>query len=78
VEFEKELETYRRELPNLLKQEGQFVVISGHEVLGVWPTYSTALTAGYERYGDHFMVKQIQAKEQPRLMLPDIRPPCRN
>ena len=78
MELEKELETYRRELPHLLKQEGQFVVISGDEVLGAWPTYSAALTAGYQRYEDHFMVKQIQAKEQPRVLLHDLRPPCRS
>jgi hypothetical protein len=78
MEFAKELETYRRELPNLLKWEGQFVVISQEEVLGAWPTYSAALTAGYERYGDQFMVKQIESTEQPRILLHDLRPPCRN
>jgi hypothetical protein len=51
MEFTKELESYRRELPNLLKWEGQYV--------------------------DHFLVKQIEATEQPRILLHDLRPPCR-
>jgi hypothetical protein len=79
MELEKELETYRRELPSLLKQEGQFVVISGDEVLGAWPTYSAAMTAGYEKYGlGPFMVKQIQATEYPRILLHDLHPRCRD
>jgi hypothetical protein len=34
--LEKELETFNRELPTLLDQEGKFVVICGDQVVGVF------------------------------------------
>ena len=62
--LEKELETYHRRLPELLNDEGKFVVIQGEEVAGTWDTYEDALKAGYEKYKlTPFFVKRILGVE---------------
>jgi hypothetical protein len=61
-----ELETYRRELPNLLGHEGKFVLIQGDRVESVHDTEEDALRAGYDRFGlAPFFVKEIRAVEKP-------------
>ena len=41
-------------------RSGQFVVIHGSDVLGFYPSYENALSAGYERFGvAPFFVKLI-------------------
>ena len=63
--LEKEMETYRRELPNLLSQAGKFVLIHDDAVVDVYGTYEDALKAGYKLARlQPFLVKQIQATEQ--------------
>ena len=68
--LEQELETFRRELPNLLKEEsnrGKFVLIHGNDVVGVWSTREEALPVGYNRFGvDTFLVKEVTEQERPR------------
>ena len=62
--LEQEVETYQRELPKLLDQAGQFVLIHGKDVAGFFETYSDALQAGYDKfYPQAFMVKKIEAVE---------------
>jgi len=75
--LEREIETYRRELPRLLADEGKHVLIHASQVLGVSPTRDEALLAGYERF-DHgpFLVKRIQAHEQPFLLRHEILAQC--
>ena len=34
----REMETYRRELPQLLRDEGKFVLIHGDDVAGIYDT----------------------------------------
>lgn len=64
--FEKEVETYYRELPQLLEKEGKFVLLHESEVIGFWDTEEEAVEAGDDRFGlDPFLVKQIRSKEQP-------------
>lgn len=71
--LERELETYQRELPNLLANEGKYVVIHDEEVLGFYGTYEDALQAGYEKYGlKPFLVKQIQAVERALFFTRDV------
>ena len=63
--LEKELETFKRQLPNLLANEGKYVVISGDDVIGTFTAYEDALTCGYEKCGLRpFLVKKIQTIEQ--------------
>lgn len=68
--LENELATFSSQLPTLLadpRNQGQFVLISGNEVAGVYPTFETALSVGYEKYQlDPFLVKEVVEREQPR------------
>jgi hypothetical protein len=63
--LEKELQTYKTKLPELLADEGKFVLIHGDEVVDVFGTYEDAIKAGYAKFGlDAFLVKQVQSIEQ--------------
>lgn len=65
MELERELETYTQKLPELLADEGKFVLIRGNDVAGIYTSYEDAIGAGYEKFGlTPFMVKQIHAVEQ--------------
>lgn len=62
--LEKELATYRAKLPELIANEGKFVLIHGDEVIDVFSTYEDAIKAGYQRFKlEPFLVKQIRATE---------------
>lgn len=67
--LEKELETFQRELPRLLADpanRGQFALVHGDEVAGVYPTFDEARAAGYQRFElEPFMVKPIVEHEPP-------------
>jgi hypothetical protein len=74
--LEKELETYNRKLPELLDEEGKFVLIHGNEVAGVWHTYEDTLQEGYSRFGVvPFLVKRIQCVDEVLHFTRDI-PSC--
>lgn len=63
--LEKELRTYAEKLPELLAEQGRFVLICGDDVLGTFAAYEDALAAGYEKCGVRpFLVKRISAIEQ--------------
>ena len=71
--LEKELTTFQRELPNLLSNEGKFVVISGDQVLGTYAVYEDALNIAYEKCGlKPFLVKKIQSVEQVQFFSRDL------
>jgi hypothetical protein len=63
--LEKELETYERQKPSLLADEGKFVVICGDNVVGIFTSYEDALKGGYDACGiTSFLVRQISAVEK--------------
>lgn len=68
--LDRELETFRRELPELLKcHEGEFVLIQGDRVDSFWPTEDDAVVVGDERFTPApFLVKKIQKEERPLLV----------
>lgn len=71
--WEKELETFRRELPRLLADpanQGKYVLIKGDKVLGIYPTLREAVDAGYERVGisTPFLANPIVEHEKPVLI----------
>jgi hypothetical protein len=70
-----EMATYRDQLASLLQgQQGQYVLIKGTEVVGVFHDHSEALREGYERFGVvPFLVRQIVACE-PVVYLPNVVP----
>lgn len=62
--LEKELETYRKKLPELKTQEGKFVLIHGEDVADFFSTYEDAIKSGYQKYKQEpFLVKRVQATE---------------
>ena len=62
--LEKELETYRKKLPEWKSQEGKFVLIHGEEVADFFSTYEDAIKSGYQKYKlEPFLVKRIHATE---------------
>jgi hypothetical protein len=69
--LEREMETYRRELPGLLARgEGKMVLIFGDQVEGVFETRDDALRAGYDRFGlVPLLVKEVRANEEPVVMV---------
>ncbi|HEX4795518.1 MAG TPA: hypothetical protein VH370_17130 [Humisphaera sp.] len=73
--LEHELKTYEQKLPELLADEGKFVLIHESEVAGCFGTYEDAIRAGYTRYGlKTFLVKQIHAVEQVQYFMRPISP----
>ncbi len=72
--LEKELETYKRELPALVAaSRGKFVLIHDSQVAGVFDTYADAIRVGYEKFGlTPFLVKQINAMETVQHFTRDI------
>lgn len=79
MQLERELATYRRMLPDLLKdQEGEFVLIKGDRVEGFWKTKAEAMAAAHQRFPlQPFFVKEIQQYEQPLVLTPHPVAPCR-
>ena len=64
--LEREIETYRKELPRLLAagQAGRFVLIKGEQVVGTWDTQAEAIQAGRERFGlEPLAVKKIDPRD---------------
>ncbi len=76
--LEKELETYRSELPNLKEQIGKYVLIRDSQVLSVWSSYEDAIQEGYRVCGlkEPFFVKKIEAFEQVQFNSRDVDPLC--
>jgi hypothetical protein len=73
--LEKELETYKRELPKLVASgPGKYVLIQDSIVVGVYDTYADAIKDGYGRFGvaKAFLVKQINALENVQFFTRDI------
>jgi hypothetical protein len=75
--LEKELETYRRELPKLKEHVGKYVLIREAEVLGTWSTYEDAIQEGYRVCGlKPFLVKKIEVFETVHFNSRSIDPSC--
>jgi hypothetical protein len=64
-----EYNTYRRELPRLLAEgyEGQYVLIKGQAILGIFATFAEALDEGDERFPDDAFLAQQILEWQPVL-----------
>ncbi|MGB7209050.1 MAG: hypothetical protein WBD27_10355 [Pyrinomonadaceae bacterium] len=75
--LEEELATFYRELPNLVKDAGKYVLINDSKVVGTFTSYEDALQVGYKTFGlETFLVKQIQAVEQVQLVTRLLDTPC--
>jgi len=70
MSLEQELQTFEKELPQLVQHEenqGKFALVHGDRVEAICATVDEALDAGYARFGlDPFLVMEITGHEQPR------------
>ncbi len=73
--LEKELATYKANLPSLLEKQGKFVLIHGDDVIETFAAYEDAIKDGYRRFGlEPFLVKQIQAIESVQYVTRCVTP----
>src|SRR5437899_336417 len=66
---EREIATYRRELPRLLEEgeEERYALIKAEELLSVWDTQRDAIQAGCEKFGlEFFYVKKVDSRDVER------------
>jgi hypothetical protein len=79
VALEKELDTFRRELSALLadpSNRGQFALVQGDTISGLYPSLDAALAAGYDKFGlIPFLVKEVTDHEEPRYFSRNLRCP---
>lgn len=76
--LERELETYRRLVGGeLAAEDGRYALIAGDDLLGVFDSYTDALTAGYKARGmEPFLVKKIATVETVAFFTRDFSVPC--
>lgn len=73
--LEKELETYKKKLPELKEHEGKFVLIHGDTVVDFFAAYEDAIKAGYQQFKlEPFLVKQVSAVETVQHVTRPIMP----
>jgi len=75
---ERERQAFHRVLPSLLAVEGnkgRFALIHQDTVSETYPTFDTALEAGYERFGlKPFLVKEVTENEEPKYFSRNLSP----
>jgi hypothetical protein len=74
----KELKTFQRERAALIADAanlGQFALIHGDSILGIYSSFDAALAAGYDKVGlEPFLVKMIaESDEAPRYFSRNLR-----
>jgi len=75
---QREWDFFRRELPRLFAEgnEGKVALVKGEEIIGLYPTWDSAIDAGYEKFQlESFMVHVIRI-EEPLLRLSPACWPC--
>lgn len=73
--LEKELETYKKKLPELKTSEGKFVLIHGEDIVDTFSSYEDAIKEGYSRFKfEPFLVKQISSIEQIQFISRFVEP----
>ena len=75
--LEQELATYNAKLESLLPNEGRFVLIHGDEVVGIFDSYSDALSHAYGQFGvEPFLVRKISSIETISFFTRSFTPAC--
>jgi hypothetical protein len=68
--LERELETFRRQLPGLLADpanRGKHALVHGDQVQGLYGSAEEALAAGYQHFGlEPFLVQEVTDQEKPQ------------
>jgi hypothetical protein len=76
---QRDLATYRRELPRLLQEghAGKYAIIRDDQIISVWDTLGDALQAAGERFGrESVATYQINPLDVERFVLLDSRSPA--
>jgi hypothetical protein len=70
-----EMAAFRARLPGLVPEhEGEFVLIKGGEIVGIFDRHEAALREGYRRFGiAPFLVRRVAVLE-PTVYLPNVKP----
>lgn len=70
--LQKEVDFYETHLEDLLSNdEGQFVLIKGEEIIGIFDSENAAYTEGLEKLGNcPFLIRRIGKLEEQRVTLP--------
>ena len=74
----REWDSFRRDLPRLLAEghEGEFALLRGEELIGLYPSQDDALRAGYDKFLlEPFLVHAIRT-EEPLLRISPYCWPC--
>jgi hypothetical protein len=75
MQLQRELETYREKLPELLQHEGRYVLIHRDRVIDHFPRYQDAVRQGYLDCGlESFLVKKISRVEPIHFITRPIQP----
>lgn len=75
MQLEREMAVYREKLPELVRHEGQYVLVIGEDVAGLFTSYPDALREGYRQCGlERFLVKQIRHPDPIRFITRPIHP----
>ena len=62
--LEHEISTFNAKLPELLANDGKFVLIKGDKVEGIYDTYADGLRAAYGKFPEgKFLLKRIAPAE---------------
>lgn len=66
--LERETRAYEGALPSLADREGEFAVVVGDGVLGVYPSWEEACKAGYAKVGRScsFLVRKIERPQNAK------------
>ena len=71
--FKQELALYQQKLPELMSEQGKWVLIRGDALGGVFAAYEDAIKEGYDKYGDSpFLVKRIESEDQVHFFTREI------
>ena len=75
--LQQDLDKYKELLPTLTQSEGKYALIFKGNLLGIFESYSDALTAGYKEAGlQPFLVKRIATTEFVAYFTRQIDLPC--
>ena len=75
MSLEKEKETYAKKFPELEEHLGEYVLIHGEEVAGIFEAYADAIAQGYRQFGlKPFLVKRIEREEGAQLITRILAP----
>ena len=57
----------------LAEHKGEFVLIKGSEIIGIYPTYGDALREGYHRFGEgEFLAQEITGADAINTITRDL------